>query len=172
MTTPEIIPVDLQQLEGDLLKVMGGELTPAEAPVESSEDAGATKRKREEETNENSNLSPEAPVAPKKKNPRFGRNADGTPAPKAQKKAYDHKSEWGKFLAAYKTKHPQLCSREATIAARMVYCPKDGKNKSFERIYTEVWKERNPKWTLMDKAERRKKIRSDFIVSIANTSTL
>ncbi len=99
----------------------------------------------------------------KRKNPRFGRNADGTPAKKADKKEVVRKSEWGRFLAAFKASHPLLCSVEATIEARKIYRPANGKQKSFERMFKEVWKQRNPKWALMSKAELATNIRNDFI---------
>lgn len=110
--------------------------------------------------------APEGEKKPiKRKNPRFGRNSDGTAAPKAEKKPIERKSQWGKFLAAYKEEHPDLCAYEATIEARKVYQPANGKSKSFERIFTEVWKQRNPKWVKMDKATKRQRIREDFIKS-------
>lgn len=102
----------------------------------------------------------------KRKNPRFGRNSDGQLAEKAEKKVVVRKSRWGKFLADFKTANPGMCSQTATIEARKIYKPANGKNKSFERIYTEVWKQRNPHWTLMAKPERLTRIRDDFIKAI------
>lgn len=98
-----------------------------------------------------------------KKNARFGRNPDGTPAKKADKKDIERKSEWGRFLHQFKTSHPEMHSLEATIEARKVYIPQSGKQKSFERIYTEVWKVKNPRWQQMSKEQRVAAIRADFI---------
>lgn len=102
-------------------------------------------------------------VSKGKKNPRFGKNPDGSPAPKAVKKEIIRKSEWGRFLHAFKEENPDLYPLEATIEARKLYTPKSGKQKSFERIYSEVWKQRNPKWAKMSKEERTLAIRNDFI---------
>jgi hypothetical protein len=101
-----------------------------------------------------------------KKNARFGKNPDGTPAKKADKKEVERKSEWGRFLHEFKTKHSDMCPLEATIEARKVYIPKSGKQKSFERIFTEVWKQQNPMWQRLDKQERVAAIRKSFIKSI------
>ena len=106
---------------------------------------------------------PDQAVVSGKKNARFGRNADGTAAKKAEKKPIVRKSPWGRYLALFKADHPELCSLEATIEARKNYRPKNGKKKSFERIYTEVWKTRNPKWGLMSKETRSDTVRKDFI---------
>lgn len=101
-----------------------------------------------------------------KKNPRFGKNPDGTPAKKADKKEIVRKSEWGQYLFDFKQKHPDLCPLEATIEARKTYVPKSGKQKSFERIFTEVWKTKNPKWSQMTKEQRVAAIRADFVKAI------
>jgi hypothetical protein len=101
-----------------------------------------------------------------KKNARFGKNPDGTPAPKMPKVEVERKSEWGRFLHKYKQDNPDLCPLEATIEARKLYTPKSGKQKSFERMYTEVWKQKNPKWPKMSKDERTAAIRADFIKAI------
>jgi hypothetical protein len=101
-----------------------------------------------------------------KKNARFGRNPDGTPAKKADKKEVERKSEWGRFLHNFKLQHPQLHSLEATIEARKVYVPQSGKQKSFERIFTEVWKVNNPHWQKMSKEQRTSAIREAFIKKI------
>jgi uncharacterized short protein YbdD (DUF466 family) len=101
-----------------------------------------------------------------KKNARFGRNPDGTPAKKADKKEIERKSDWGKFLHDFKQKHPDIYGLEATIEARKVYVPKSGKQKSFERIFTEVWKQTNPGWPRMTKEERTAAIRKAFIAAI------
>ena len=108
----------------------------------------------------------EKPVSKGKKNPRFGRNPDGTPAAKAPKKDVVRKSPWGIFLHQYKEEHPDLYPQEATIEARKHYKPKSGKEKSFERLFTEVWKQRNPKWPKMTKEDRAAAIRADFIKAI------
>ena len=97
---------------------------------------------------------------------RVGRNKVVTDGAPVEKKVIVRKSRWGKFLAEYKGEHPELCSVEATIAARKVYKPANGKNKSFERIFTEVWRQRNPHWAKMDKKERAQRIRDDFIKAI------
>ncbi len=113
-----------------------------------------------------SNLEAESKAAEPqkgKKNARFGRNPDGTPAKKADKKEVERKSEWGRFLHDFKARHPDLAPLEATIEARKVYVPESGKQKSFERIFTEVWKTRNPRWPKMDKAERLIAIRAAFV---------
>ena len=101
-----------------------------------------------------------------KKRPRFGKNPDGTPAPKVPKKEPERKSPWGKYLHQYKLEHPDLTNADAEVEARKVYTPANGKKKSFERMYTEVWKKRNPKWEKMDKEERRIAIRADFVKAI------
>jgi len=101
-----------------------------------------------------------------KKNARFGRNPDGTPAKKADKKEIERKSEWGKYLHDYKLAHPDICSLEATIEARKTYIPKSGKQKSFERIFTEVWKTKNPMWQKMTKEQRTLAIRAAFVGAI------
>lgn len=101
-----------------------------------------------------------------KKNARFGKNPDGTPAKKADKKEVERKSEWGRWLHQYKVDHPNLAPLEATIEARKTYIPKSGKQKSFERIFTEVWKVKNPRWTTFTKEQRHAAIRADFIKSI------
>ncbi len=109
-------------------------------------------------------LPDDAPVAtPGKKNTRFGRNADGTAAKKAERKPIVRKSRWGKYLADFKMSHPELCSLDATIEARKLYRPKNNKQKSFERIFTEAWLQRNPKGAILPKDLRTEKIRSDFI---------
>lgn len=101
-----------------------------------------------------------------KKNARFGKNPDGSPAKKADKKEVERKSDWGRFLHEFKIKNPELCPLEATIEARKVYVPKSGKQKSFERIFTEVWKQQNPMWLRMGKEERVAAIRKSFIGAI------
>ncbi len=98
-----------------------------------------------------------------KKNARFGKNPDGTPAKKADKKDVERKSSWGIYLHQYKLDHPDLASLEATIEARKEYVPKSGKQKSFERIFTEVWKTKNPRWKQFSKEQRIAAIRADFI---------
>ncbi len=98
-----------------------------------------------------------------KKHARFGRNPDGTPAKKADKKEVERKSPWGRFLHQYKLDHPELHSLEATIEARKVYTPVSGKQKSFEKIFTEVWKTKNPRWQNFTKEQRIAAIRADFI---------
>jgi hypothetical protein len=100
-----------------------------------------------------------------KKNSRFGKNADGTPAKKVDKHI-ERKSEWGKFLHKYKLEHPDVYGLQATMDARKVYVPKSGKQKSFERIFTEVWKQKNPDWQRFDKEQRLAAIRADFIKAI------
>lgn len=101
-----------------------------------------------------------------KKNPRFGRNPDGTTAAKAPKKEVVRKSPWGIWLHQYKEDHPDLYPAEATIEARKYYKAKNNKEKSFERLYTEVWKQRNPRWPKMAKEERAAAIRADFLKAI------
>lgn len=109
-------------------------------------------------------MTDEKQTPPKgKKNARFGRNPDGTPAKKADKKEVERKSPWGRFLHQYKLDHPELHSLEATIEARKVYTPQSGKQKSFERIFTEVWKTKNPRWASFSKEQRIAAIRADFI---------
>lgn len=98
-----------------------------------------------------------------KKHARFGKNPDGTPAKKADKKEVERKSSWGRFLHQYKLEHPELHSLEATIEARKVYTPVSGKQKSFEKIFTEVWKTKNPRWQTFTKEQRVAAIRADFI---------
>lgn len=101
-----------------------------------------------------------------KKNARFGKNPDGTPAKKADKKEVERKSEWGRWLHDFKVSHPDMHALEATIEARKTYIPKSGKQKSFERIFTEVWKTKNPRWATFTKEQRHAAIRADFIKSI------
>lgn len=135
-------------------------LEAVEAPMDTSEEKGVK-------------VSPtEAPPAPKgeeekaKKRPRFGKNPDGTPAPKVPKKIVECKTPWGQFLRKFKAEHPDLSSAEAEIEARKNYIPKSGKEKSFERIFSEVWKRKNPKWEKLTKEELRATIRADFIKMI------
>lgn len=101
-----------------------------------------------------------------KKNTRFGRNADGTAAKKADKKMYVHKSDWGLFLADFKRTHPDMVPQDATMEAQMRYIPKNGKKKSFERIFTEVWKRYTPKHVHMTKEQKALAMREDFIRTI------
>jgi hypothetical protein len=101
-----------------------------------------------------------------KKHPRFGKNPDGTPAKKADKKEVERKSPWGRYLHQYKLDHPELHSLEATIEARKLYTPVSGKQKSFEKIFTEVWKTKNPRWQTFTKEQRIAAIRADFIKCI------
>jgi len=115
-------------------------------------------------------VAKDAPPQPsqlkRKGGPRFGKNPDGTPAKKADKKEIERTSEWGKFLHGFKLAHPEISSLEATIEARKVYVPKSGKQKSFERIFTEVWKTQNPMWPKMDKEQRTLAIRRSFLDAI------
>jgi hypothetical protein len=137
-----------------------------DAVVNSPGSAAPLKRKKEEKSSDATADGGSPVEPPKKKNPRFGRNSDGTLAKKADKKEIVRKSPWGKFLADFKSKNPDLCPVDATVEARKIYRPVNGKQKSFERIYTEVWKHSNPKWPLMDKKLRTERIRSDFIKAI------
>jgi hypothetical protein len=98
-----------------------------------------------------------------KKNPRFGKNADGTPAPKVPKVEVERKSPWGRFLHKFKIDNPDLCPAEATIEARKVYPSPNGKPKSYEKLYSEVWKQKNPRWPKMTKEERSIAMRAAFI---------
>lgn len=98
------------------------------------------------------------------KRPRFGKNPDGTPAEKVEKKAVERKSPWGIFLHKFKMEHPDLCPAEATVEARKIYVPKSGKKKSFERIATEQWKASHPReWAKLTKEERIEAVRAHFI---------
>lgn len=101
-----------------------------------------------------------------KKNTRFGRNADGTVAKKADKKEYEHKSDWGKFLADFKKTHPGMLPQDATMEAQMRYVPKNNKKKSYERIFCEVWKRYTPQHVQMSKEEKILAMREDFIRTI------
>ncbi len=117
---------------------------------------------------EDTKMGGDSPAEPKKgkKNARFGRNPDGTPAKKQDKKEVERRSEWGKFLHKFKQEHKEYHSLQATIEARKVYIPSSGKQKSFERIFTEVWKTKNPMWQSMSKEQRVLAIRESFVKSI------
>lgn len=101
-----------------------------------------------------------------RKNPRFGKNPDGTVAKKADKTPIERKSPWGRYLFQYKVDHPELYGLEATIEARKHYVPTGKKPKSFERIFTEVWKTKNPNWQKFSKEERLAAIRASFVATI------
>ncbi len=74
------------------------------------------------------------------------------------------KSAWSKYLANYKLTHPEMDAGEAQIQARKRYVPGSGKEKSYERLFREVFDARFPslKETL-PKDEYRKKMRLAFI---------
>jgi hypothetical protein len=150
--------------------------------VKVTENLQIEEEKKKEETSSSSEapslVTPEqAPVQegekavepPKKKGGRFGRNAlPGTP--KKSDIEVECKSPWGKFLRQYKKENPELDPVTATREARKRYVPvsSDGKAKpkSFERIWMDRWKEKNPNWKKYATEERKRLAREAFIREI------
>lgn len=104
-----------------------------------------------------------------RKNGRFGGDpGEPASAPKKQDRSDERKSEWGRFLHKWKTDHPKMDPLEATIEARKRYVPSNGKAKSLERMFIEVWKARHPHWKLLTKEDKEKAIRKTFIDTIGS----
>jgi len=73
-------------------------------------------------------------------------------------------SAWNQFLKNFQSSHPDLNAGSSIIEARKRYVPPNGRAKSYERIFKEVWKARNPAWkTLYREDELEDKIRADFL---------
>lgn len=106
----------------------------------------------------------EAKVSKKRKNGRFAPNEGTEPVQKKDDTA--RKSEWGKFLIAFKLEHPTMDPFTATTEARKRYVPVNGKLKSFQKMYTEVWKTKHPNWKSMTAEQRYDAIRMSFIETI------
>jgi len=87
--------------------------------------------------------------------------------PKKQKKGPAELTEWNAFLKKFRLEHPGMVSGEVTMEARKRYVPSSGKKKSYERLWKEVWRYRNPQWKDMYTPEEAKEqMRKDFIERI------
>lgn len=75
-------------------------------------------------------------------------------------------SKWDAYVRAWISAHPGSSHEECLREARKRYIPPNGKLKSYQRIWTEVWRLKNPGWSHMDPDDRRKKMREDFLEAI------
>lgn len=136
-------------------------------PASPQKESVPTPPQKEPENPPEVQAAPEGPAPPKKNlGKRFGRNAEGGAAKKQDTKKTECKSAWGKFKRDFQDANPDMDPLLAEIEARKMYVPKNGKQKSLEKIYTEFWKSRNRNWKRLDGVERKKRIRTDFIKSL------
>jgi hypothetical protein len=111
---------------------------------------------------ETAKVATETPPAKRgRKNGRFGKLEEGEE--RKVKPAPERKSPWGKYLFEYKQQHPELNPLEATIEARKRYVPENGKKKSYQKLFAEVWKIKNPDWRRFTESERQLAMRQSFI---------
>lgn len=76
-------------------------------------------------------------------------------------------SQWALFLKKYTQDHPGLSANQAIVEARKRYIPPSGKPKSYERVWREIWRSRNPLWkTTWSPSEAKAKMREDFLDKI------
>lgn len=76
-------------------------------------------------------------------------------------------SAWSVFLKKYQNENPGMAATEAIVEARKRYVPPSGRKKSFERIFRELWRIRNPCWkTLYNPEQAKDKMREDFLAKI------
>ena len=85
---------------------------------------------------------------------------------KERKKHPSEKSEWNRFLKDFQYRNPDMALGESLIEARKRYVPKNGKLKSYERLWRDVWRAKNPAWKSMASEEWRGKMREDFLDAI------
>lgn len=76
------------------------------------------------------------------------------------------RSPWAQFLRSFQQQHPDMTQPQALMEARKRYVPPSGRLKSYERIYKEVWKTRNPTWQTLNKDELAALMREDFVTRI------
>lgn len=83
-------------------------------------------------------------------------------------------SPWMTFLKSYQMKNPGMSQGQAQIEARKRYVGPSGRKKSYERIFREVWRAKNPAWKTLypgpekldppkEDSEATQKMREDFI---------
>ena len=79
----------------------------------------------------------------------------------------ERKTEWGRYLFQFKKDHPEMDKYTAKVEARKTYTPKNGKKKSFHRIFAEKWKANNPLWTqIKDPEALERTIRTAFLAQV------
>lgn len=108
--------------------------------------------------------TPSAPAKRGRKNGRFGKSEEN--AEKKVKEEAIRKSRWGRFLHEFKKANPNMNPLEATYEGRKRYVPENGKEKSYQKLWAEVWKTKNPGWRRFTDEERAIAMRQSFIESI------
>lgn len=80
---------------------------------------------------------------------------------------FEGPSAWTKYLRDFQFKNPGMSKGESEIEARKYYIKPNGRAKSYERIYRDVWRARHPTWKVdFNAAEAKDKMRADFLVAI------
>jgi hypothetical protein len=112
-------------------------------------------------------MSEPAPVDPKPRKRKNHSHPDCETCSKKKSLSDNTPSNWIKYLQNFRLQNPSMSVTESIIEARKSYVPANGKLKSYERLWTEVWKARNPTWKVtLSKDEAKKKMREDFLLKI------
>jgi hypothetical protein len=73
-------------------------------------------------------------------------------------------SAWMQFLKKFQLKNPGMSVGESQIQARKLYIPKNGRMKSYERVFREFWRAKNPSHKeLYPGDEGKARMRTDFL---------
>lgn len=73
-------------------------------------------------------------------------------------------SAWMMFLKKFQLANPGMSVGESQVQARKLYIPKNGRLKSFERVFREFWRAKNPSYKELHPADAGKgKMREDFL---------
>lgn len=110
-------------------------------------------------------VAPSEPmVKQKRKAPSSSSSSDSN---KSKKKTTLGPSPWAEFLHKFQQSHPGMNMGESTIEARKRYIGPNGRPKSYEKTWKQVWQHRNPTWkTIGTPEEIKAKMRADFLDKI------
>lgn len=101
-----------------------------------------------------------------KQSKRKSTSSSSSSEPKA-KKQQEGPSKWARFLTSFQQSNPGMSMGESIIEARKRYIGPNGRPKSYEKTWKQVWQHRNPTWKTMGTAEEIKaKMREDFLNKI------
>jgi hypothetical protein len=105
-------------------------------------------------------------VAPSEPLVKQKRKSSSSSEPKSKKKTLGP-SPWAEFLRKFQHAHPGMDMGESIIEARKRYIGPNGRPKSYEKTWKQVWQHRNPTWRTFGSPEEIKaRMREDFLNKI------